>query len=54
LRPALDWMERAEAFWTESLDKLAEYLNQEQEERSHGASRNARKKPKRRRKEKGA
>jgi DNA-binding transcriptional ArsR family regulator len=54
LRPALDWMERAEAFWTESLDKLAEYLNQEQEERSHSASRNARKKPKRRRKEKGA
>jgi DNA-binding transcriptional ArsR family regulator len=54
LRPALDWMERAEAFWTESLDKLAEYLNQEQEERSHGASHNARKKPKRRRKEKGA
>jgi DNA-binding transcriptional ArsR family regulator len=54
LRPALDWMERAEAFWTESLDKLAEYLNQKQEERSHGASRNARKKPKRRRKEKGA
>jgi DNA-binding transcriptional ArsR family regulator len=52
LRPALHWMERAEAFWTESLDKLTEYLNQEQEELSHGTSRNARKGPKRRRKAK--
>jgi DNA-binding transcriptional ArsR family regulator len=50
LRPALEWMERAEAFWTGSFDNLAEYLSQEQEEASHGASRNARTKPKRRRK----
>ena len=34
-------------------DNLAEYLTQEQEELSHGASRNARKKPKRRRKGEG-
>jgi DNA-binding transcriptional ArsR family regulator len=53
LRPALHWMERAEAFWTESLDKLADYLSQEQEELSHGTSRNARKKSKRRRKSEG-
>jgi DNA-binding transcriptional ArsR family regulator len=53
LRPALEWMERAEAFWTGSFDNLAEYLTQEQEELSHGASRNARKKPKRRRKGEG-
>jgi DNA-binding transcriptional ArsR family regulator len=53
LRPALLWMERAEAFWTGSFDNLAEYLSQEQEEASHGASRNARKKPKRRRKGEG-
>jgi DNA-binding transcriptional ArsR family regulator len=54
LRPALEWMERAEAFWSESLDKLADYLTQEQEESRHGTSRNPRKRPKRRRKEKGA
>ena len=53
LRPALDWIERAKAFWTESLGNLADYLTQEQEELSHGASRNARKKPKRRRKGEG-
>ena len=53
LRPALDWMERAEAFWTESLDRLADHLSQEQEELSHGTSGNARKKPKGRRKGKG-
>ena len=53
LRPALDWIERAKAFWTESLGNLADYLTQEQEESSHGASRNARKKPKRRRKGEG-
>ena len=53
LRPALDWIERAKTFWTESLGNLADYLTQEQEELSHGASRNARKKPKRRRKGEG-
>ena len=53
LRPALDWIERAKAFWTENLGNLADYLTQEQEELSHGASRNARKKPKRRRKGEG-
>ena len=53
LRPALHWMERAEAFWTASLDRLSDYLNQEQEELSHGTSGNARKKPKGRRKAKG-
>lgn len=52
LRPALDWIERARAFWTGSFDNLAEYLSQEQEESRHGASRNARKKPRRRRTEK--
>ena len=36
-----------------SLGNLADYLTQEQEELSHGASRNARKKPKRRRKGEG-
>jgi DNA-binding transcriptional ArsR family regulator len=46
LRPALQWMERAEAFWTASLDRLADYLSQEREELSHGTGRNARKKPK--------
>jgi DNA-binding transcriptional ArsR family regulator len=50
LRPAIDWMERAQAFWTESLDNLAEYLAQEQEESRHGTGRRPRKKPKRRRK----
>ena len=49
LRPALDWIERARAFWTESLDNLAGFLNEEGEESRHGASRNARKKPRRRR-----
>jgi DNA-binding transcriptional ArsR family regulator len=53
LRPALHWMERAEAFWTESLDRLTGYLSQEQEEVSHGTSGNARKKPKGGRKGKG-
>jgi DNA-binding transcriptional ArsR family regulator len=50
LQPALDWIERARSFWTESLGNLAEYLNEEQEEFRHGASRHTRKKSARPRK----
>jgi DNA-binding transcriptional ArsR family regulator len=53
LQPALDWMERARSFWTESLGNLAEYLNEEQEESRHGASRSTRKKAGRRSKKRG-
>ena len=53
LQPALDWMERARSFWTESLDNLAVYLNDEQEDSRHGSNRNPRKKPGRRAKKRG-
>jgi DNA-binding transcriptional ArsR family regulator len=53
LRPALDWIERARSFWTESLGNLAEYLNEEQEEFRHGASRRTRKKSARRPRKRG-
>jgi DNA-binding transcriptional ArsR family regulator len=53
LQPALDWMERARSFWTESLDNLADYLIHEQEDSTHGSSRNPRKKPGRRPKKRG-
>ena len=53
LQPSLDWMERARSFWTESLDNLAVYLNDEQEDSRHGSNRNPRKKPGRRAKKRG-
>ena len=32
LRAAADWLDRYERFWTESLDRLAQYLNSSEQE----------------------
>jgi hypothetical protein len=43
LQPAVAWIDRARAFWTESLDALADYLTEEEEEKRHAPNRNPRK-----------
>ena len=50
LEPALAWIDRARAFWTESLDALADFLTEEEKEKRHGPDRSPRKTRSRRRK----
>ena len=50
LEPALAWIDRARAFWIESLDALADFLTEEEKEKRHGPDRSPRKTRSRRRK----
>lgn len=50
LEPAVVWIDRARQFWTESLDALAKYLTEEEEDKRNGPNRNPRAHSRRRRK----
>jgi DNA-binding transcriptional ArsR family regulator len=53
LQPAVAWIDRARAFWTESLDALADYLTEQKEEKHHAPTRSSRKSRSGRGKKKG-